>query len=203
MKLFITYILLFSSAFVLAQKAQFANAKLDAATVYFNSAELTHYFSANLNKGTNEIVVKNVANRLNENTLRIVAPKNVTVLSAQFTTQYTTDGDNLLPKSKQVKDSIDLLTSQIDKLSNQITAEKQVVELIKENKSVLGGGTGLNVAEYAKFLDYSKDKMTTSLDKIDTMTDKQNKLRSLRYNLEQRLKGAVTKEETLSDGKLV
>ena len=55
MKQFITYILLFSSAFVLAQKAQFANAKLDAATVYFNSAELTHYFSANLNKGTNEI----------------------------------------------------------------------------------------------------------------------------------------------------
>ncbi|MBM0653396.1 DUF4139 domain-containing protein [Capnocytophaga genosp. AHN8471] len=203
MKQFITYILLFSSAFALAQKAQFANAKLDAATVYFNSAELTHYFSANLNKGTNEIVVKNVANRLNENTLRIVAPKNVTVLSAQFTTQYTTDGDNLLPKSKQVKDSIDLLTSQIDKLSNQIAAEKQVVELIKENKSVLGGGTGLNVAEYAKFLDYSKDKMTTSLDKIDTMTDKQNKLRSLRYNLEQRLKGEVTKEETLSDGKLV
>ena len=154
MKQCMTYILLFSSAFVLAQKAQFANAKLDAATVYFNSAELTHYFSANLNKGTNEIVVKNVANRLNENTLRIVAPKNVTVLSAQFTTQYTTDGDNLLPKSKQVKDSIDLLTSQIDKLSNQIAAEKQVVELIKENKSVLGGGTGLNVAEYAKFLDY-------------------------------------------------
>ena len=100
--------------------------------------------------------MKNVANRLNENTLRIVAPKNVTVLSAQFTTQYTTDGDNLLPKSKQVKDSIDLLTSQIDKLSNQIAAEKQVVELIKENKSVLGGGTGLNVAEYAKFLDYSR-----------------------------------------------
>ena len=62
---------------------------------------------------------------------------------------------------------------------------------------------GLNVAEYAKFLDYSKDKMTASLDKIDTMTDKQNKLRSLRYNLEQRLKGEVTKEETLSDGKLV
>jgi len=203
MKQFITYILLFSSVFVLAQKAQFANAKLDAATVYFNSAELTHYFSANLNKGTNEIVVKNVANRLNENTLRIVAPKNVTVLSAQFTTQYTTDGDNLLTKSKQVKDSIDLLTSQIDKLSNQIAAEKQVVELIKENKSVLGGGTGLNVAEYAKFLDYSKDKMTTSLDKIDTMTDKQNKLRSLRYNLEQRLKGEATKEETLSNGKLV
>ena len=41
MKQFITYILLFSSVFVLAQKAQFANAKLDAATVYFNSAELT------------------------------------------------------------------------------------------------------------------------------------------------------------------
>ena len=48
---------------MLAQKPQFTNAKLDAATVYFNAAELTHSLSANLSKGTNEIVVKNVANK--------------------------------------------------------------------------------------------------------------------------------------------
>ena len=62
MKHLITYLLLFSSAIMLAQKPQFTNAKLDAATVYFNAAELTHSLNANLSKGTNEIVVKNVAN---------------------------------------------------------------------------------------------------------------------------------------------
>ena len=117
MKHLITYLLLFSSAIMLAQKPQFTNAKLDAATVYFNAAELTHSLSANLSKGTNEIVIKNIANNLNESTLRILAPKNVTVLSAQFTTDNYTD--NLQPKDKQIKDSIALLSSQIDKLNNQ------------------------------------------------------------------------------------
>ena len=202
MKYLVTSIFFCCSAFILAQKVQFTNAKLDAATVYFNSAELTHYFSANLTKGTNEIVVKNVANRLNENTIRILAPKNVTVLSAQFTTQYTsTDSNNLLPKSKQVKDSIDLLSNQIDKLNNQIIAEKEILEKLKSNKSVLGNTP--NITEYAKFIDYSKEKLTTTLNNIDSYTDKQNKLRTLRYELEQRLKGEVGKEETLSNGKLV
>lgn len=201
MKHLITYLLLFSSALMLAQKPQFTNAKLDAATVYFNAAELTHSLSANLSKGTNEIVVKNVANNLNESTLRILAPKNVTVLSAQFTTDNYTD--NLQPKNKQIKDSITLLSSQIDKLNNQITAEKQIIEFIKENKKVLGSNTSLNVAEYTKFINYSKEELISSLDRVDVYTEKQNKLRTLQYKLEQHLKGEVSKEETLSNGKIV
>ena len=201
MKHLITYLLLFSSAIMLAQKPQFTNAKLDAATVYFNAAELTHSLSANLSKGTNEIVIKNVANNLNENTLRILAPKNVTVLSAQFTTDNYTD--NLQPQNKKIKDSITLLSSQIDKLNNQITAEKQIIEFIKENKKVLGSNTSLNVAEYTKFINYSKEELISSLDRVDVYTEKQNKLRTLQYKLEQSMKGEVSKEETLSNGKIV
>ena len=38
---------------------------------------------------------------------------------------------------------------------------------------------------------------------MDVYTEKQNKLRTLQYKLEQRLKGEVSKEETLSNGKIV
>lgn len=205
MKHLITSFLLLFTPLIWAQKAQITNAKLNAVTVYFSSAELAHSLSANLNKGTNEIVIKNIANNINENTIRILAPKSVTVLSAQFTTNTYTDidKDNSHPKSKQIKDSIELLTLQIDKLSNQIAAEKQIVELIKENKKVLGNGTALNIAEYTKFINYSKEEMVASLDKADAYTEKQNKLRTLRYELEQRLKGDVSKEKTLSKGKIV
>ena len=205
MKHLITSFLLLFTPLTWAQKAQITNAKLNAVTVYFSSAELAHSLSANLNKGTNEIVIKNIANNINENTIRILAPKSVTVLSAQFTTNTYTDidKDNSHPKSKQIKDSIELLTLQIDKLSNQIAAEKQIVELIKENKKVLGNGTALNIAEYTKFINYSKEEMVASLDKADAYTEKQNKLRTLRYELEQRLKGDVSKEKTLSKGKIV
>lgn len=205
MKHLITSFLLLFTPLIWAQKAQITNAKLNAVTVYFSSAELAHSLSANLNKGTNEIVIKNIANNINENTIRILAPKSVTVLSAQFTTNTYTDidKDNSHPKSKQIKDSIELLTLQIDKLSNQIAAEKQIVELIKENKKVLGNGTALNIAEYTKFINYSKEEMVASLDKADAYTEKQNKLRTLRYELEQRLEGDVSKEKTLSKGKIV
>lgn len=203
MKHLITSFLLLFTPLTWAQKAQITNAKLNAVTVYFSSAELAHSLSANLNKGTNEIVIKNIANDIDENTIRILAPKSVTVLSAQFTTDTYTDKDNLHPKSKQIKDSIELLTLQIDKLSNQIAAEKQIVELIKENKKVLGNGTVLNIAEYTKFINYSKEEMVASLDKADAYTEKQNKLRTLRYELEQRLEGDVSKEKTLSKGKIV
>lgn len=203
MKHLITSFLLLFTPLIWAQKAQITNAKLNAVTVYFSSAELAHSLSANLNKGTNEIVIKNIANNINENTIRILAPKSVTVLSAQFTTDTYTDKDNSHPKSKQIKDSIELLTLQIDKLSNQIAAEKQIVELIKENKKVLGNGTALNIAEYTKFINYSKEEIVASLDKADAYTEKQNKLRTLRYELEQRLEGDVSKEKTLSKGKIV
>ena len=203
MKHLITSFLLLFTPLIWAQKAQITNAKLNAVTVYFSSAELAHSLSANLDKGTNEIVIKNIANDIDENTIRILAPKSVTVLSAQFTTDTYTDKDNLHPKSKQIKDSIELLTLQIDKLSNQIAAEKQIVELIKENKKVLGNGTALNIAEYTKFINYSKEEMVASLDKADAYTEKQNKLRTLRYELEQRLEGDVSKEKTLSKGKIV
>lgn len=203
MKHLITSFLLLFTPLIWAQKAQITNAKLNAVTVYFSSAELAHSLSANLNKGTNEIVIKNIANNIDENTIRILAPKSVTVLSAQFTTDTYTDKDNSHPKSKQIKDSIELLTLQIDKLSNQIAAEKQIVELIKENKKVLGNGTALNIAEYTKFINYSKEEMVASLDKADAYTEKQNKLRTLRYELEQRLEGDVSKEKTLSKGKIV
>jgi hypothetical protein len=58
-----------------AQKPIFTTAKVKAATVYFNAAELSQTASVNLPAGTSEIVIKNVADYLNENTVQIGAPK--------------------------------------------------------------------------------------------------------------------------------
>lgn len=87
-------LLLFSlliSAISFAQKPIFTSAKVKAATVYFNAAELQQTTSVNLPAGTSEIVIKNVADYLNENTVQIGAPSSVTVLSVQFTQNYISE----------------------------------------------------------------------------------------------------------------
>jgi N-terminal domain of unknown function (DUF4140) len=91
MKNIISIIALLISIINFAQKPVFTSAKVKAATVYFNSAEISQTISAILPKGTSEIVVKNVADYLNENKVQIGAPSSVTVLSVQFTNNYMSE----------------------------------------------------------------------------------------------------------------
>ena len=71
MKNFIIYSFLFLFGITFAQKPIFTTAKVNAATVYFNAVEITQSATAILPKGSSEIVVKNVADYLNENTVQI------------------------------------------------------------------------------------------------------------------------------------
>ena len=103
------------SAISFAQKPIFASAKVKAATVYFNAAELQQTTSINLPVGTSEIVIKNVADYLNENTVQIGAPNSVTVLSVQFTQNYISEYeiDESNPAIKKVRDSITIVTRKL------------------------------------------------------------------------------------------
>jgi len=111
MKKFILLFVLCGSIQIWAQKPVFTTAKVNAATVYFNGAELSQTASVTLPVGTSEIVVKNVADYLNENTVQIGAPSTVTVLSVQFTQNYLSEYeiDENSPEIKKVKDSIELV----------------------------------------------------------------------------------------------
>ena len=107
------------SATLFAQKPIFTTATVKGATVYSNSAELTQTTSINLPKGTSEIVIKNVADYLNENTVQIGAPNSLTVLSVQFTQNYISEYeiDESNPVIKKVRDSISFVQKEIDRNS--------------------------------------------------------------------------------------
>lgn len=76
-----------------AQKPIFAEAKTNSATVYYNGAEMQQKASLSLPSGTSEVVIKNVANQLLENSIQIGSPSSVSVMSVQFTTDYISEYD--------------------------------------------------------------------------------------------------------------
>ena len=139
------FLLLISPVALFAQKPIFVDAKLKNATVYYNSAELTHTTSLNIPKGTSEVVIKNVANDLNENTVRIAAPKNVTIMSVQFTDNYVSEYelDLTSPKMKSVSDSIKIVQKEIKKIQNKRTSDQKTIDLLDKNQTVTGGNNGL------------------------------------------------------------
>ena len=193
------------SAFVFAQKPIFVSAKVKAATVYFNSAEISQTTSAMLPKGTSEIVIKNVSNALNENTIQIGAPSTVTVLSVQFTNDYVSEYelDETNPAIKKVRDSIVLLKKDIKKVDNARNSEAKAMELLDKNQQISGLNSGLNVAELMKMVDYYKLKQTELINNYDALGEKSIKLNELLVKLNSKLEINTKKEDKSSDGKLI
>ena len=202
-KIFLLFLFVSASAF--AQKPVFTTAKVKAATVYFNAAEITQSAAVTLPAGTSEIVIKNVANYLNENTVQIGAPSNLTVLSVQFTNDYISEfePDETSPAIKKVRDSITLVQRELALVANQKASEQKTLELLDKNNQVYGQQSGLSVAELMKMVDYYKAKRTETANTINTLVAKEQKLNEKLAELRSRLEVNISKEEKVSTGKLV
>jgi len=197
--------LLFIANIAFAQKPIFTSAKVKAATVYFNSVELSQTTSVLLPKGTSEIVVKNVADYLNENTVQIGAPASVTVLSVQFTTNYISEYElnENNPAIKKVRDSINLVKKEIQRVENARDSEAKAIELLDKNQQISGANSGLNVAELIKMVDYYKLKRTEISNAYDALDEKAIKLNELLVKLNSKLEINTKNEEKTSKGKLI
>lgn len=202
-KIFLLFLFVSASAF--AQKPVFTTAKVKAATVYFNAAEITQSAAVTLPAGTSEIVIKNVANYLNENTVQIGAPSNLTVLSVQFTNDYISEfePDETSPAIKKVRDSITLVQRELALVANQKASEQKTLELLDKNNQVYGQQSGLSVAELMKMVDYYKAKRTETANAINAFTLKEQKLSETYIRLKSKLEINTGKEEKTSSGKLV
>lgn len=193
------------SGMAFAQKPVFTTAKAVAATVYFNGAELSQTASVNLPAGSSEIVVKNVADYLNENTVRIGAPSGLTVLSVQFTRDYISEyePDETSPAIKKVRDSITLVQKDLERTATAKAQELKVIELLDKNTQVGGQQSGLSVAELMKLADYYKAKRTETATAINALVEKEKKLNELLAKLNRRLETNTQTKENISNGKLV
>ena len=201
--LFLLFLLI--SAIVVAQKPVFVSAKVTAATVYFNSAEISHTASALLPKGTSEIVIKNVSDYINENTIQIGAPATVTVLSVQFTDDYVSeyDIDESDPVIKKVRDSISWVKKEIQKVEIQKTSSSKTIELLDKNQQVSGVNSGLNVVDLMKMIDYYTLKRTEISNTITLLEEKEKKLNKKLENLNTKLETNTKNQEDASNGKLI
>jgi uncharacterized protein (TIGR02231 family) len=178
MKKILVFTLLCFSAIGFAQKPIFTTAKIRSATVYSNSAELLQSASVTLPSGTSEIVIKNVADYVNENTIQIGAPANVTVLSVQLVRDYkenseTTETLKLTPIQQKFSDSINYFENEINKITIEKNAISKTIELL--DKKELAGTTKpeITISEFTKLIDYYRVKRNEFGQSIHTLNIKE------------------------------
>ena len=187
-----------------AQKPVFTQAQIQSARVYNNAAELKHKASTQISSGTSEIVITNVANYLNENTVQIGVPKHVTVMSVQFTNAYVEEYDNNKdsPLVKPVKEEIKKKETELKTLQNQLTAERKSVELLDKNQS-MSNAQNFSVAELTKLLEFYKTKRSELSNSINKLELQETALKEELTALKGKLTFNETTSEKTSQGKLI
>lgn len=137
------------------------NAVLNHVNVNFGyGAELTHSAKTQLQKGVQEIELNNVSTLLDQNTIQVTCPENVTLLSYRFNvkTETTNITNPILPK---MEDSIKQLNKQINAVNNDyfITEEqlKKTSALVEVYTN--SGNKNINGAEVIKLIDFYSNKI--------------------------------------------
>ncbi|MEC4113708.1 DUF4139 domain-containing protein [Myroides pelagicus] len=187
-----------------AQKPVFTQAKIESARVYFNGAELMHKAKVKLPKGTSEVIVSNVADYLNAETVQVGSTSGVTVMAIQFNNRYVEEYDSVvdLPLLKPVRDSITLLQTELRKVQNALTAERKTIDVLDSNTNV-GVQNGSSVLEVTKMVDYYKTKRLQLTNEVDRLTDKERSLTDKLTALKNKLEFSKDKSEKSSKGKLI
>lgn len=154
---------------------------IEQATVFLHGAELTSTAKVNLPQGESEILFTNVAGNIVAQSITVGADNGVTVQSAAAQNNYLVSAV-LSPRAQKIKDSMELLTVQKEKLADKAAVAGEQLSVLKENRKVTGENTGLSVVELQKMLDLVNSKMEALLTQQHEL-DRQQKKIDERYAL--------------------
>lgn len=193
MKGYVLALLLLTTTVVLAQKEITVKSQLTNANVYYGyGAELSHTAKTSLQNGSNDVIIENIANVIDANTIQISVPENVVLLSYRFS-QKTIVMSQPNPAIKRAEDSVKLFQKMIAATTNDITVTSDLLDktsrLIETYSSA--PNKNLTTVELIKLLDYYTGKVqgyrntlyalqTRKTDITEDLTDLQNRISVLR-----------------------
>ena len=149
-----------SAAVGRAQDKNSTAAKLDAATVFYYGAELTHSARMNLAGGENTVYIGNLSPEIDRNSLKITSPDGVIVTMSEFSVDYLADSPAATVRLKNVEDSIAMYQANADKIDSDIKINADLLEFLRSGtgRNVSGGDKGATVEEMTRAMDYYKTR---------------------------------------------
>ncbi|MEI6184479.1 MAG: mucoidy inhibitor MuiA family protein [Bacteroidota bacterium] len=179
-------LLILSMQLMAADDRNVVNADLKSVTVYKSGAEMQHNTSATLKAGSNELVIENIANALDINSIQIKAASEVTIMGVEFANNYIANKEKT-PRIKLLEDSIEQFRQSIAKLDMVITNDNDLLSLLKLNREIKGTQTGVSVAELMKLMDYYMAKTVELQNEISGLNEKKEKLAAQKATLRSQL----------------
>lgn len=176
-------------------------ATLNTVTVYRVGAEMNHQAKAQLINGNNELVIENISNALDANSLQVNCDGNVTVMGIEFSTDYLKE-EIKSPYVQLLEDSVEKINRDLNKTKSAISIVNDLINVLKANKEIKGTQTGLSVAELMKLMEYYKTKSGELQNELAALNQQQIKQERQLKKLNEQI-SEEQKKNTRSMGKLI
>ncbi len=186
-----------------AQQPVYTRAGLESVTVYRIGAELNHKARVTLPKGSSQVVIQQVANAIDENSIQVSAGNKVTVMSAGFARNFLKEEDLKSPAYLKLEDSLQSARRELVRTRNARAAEEGTIALLEKNQSLSGGTAGgPSVAELMKLADYYKKQQVELRNNIALLQEKETRQYAAVQKLEKQLR-EMSEDPNASGGQLV
>lgn len=205
-KLLTTTPFLFLGLLSWGQQSVFSQADIKSTRVFYNGAEITQTATVQLPKGQSEIVLTNIAEQIDQNTLQFGAKEDISILSSQFSNAYLEEYDqNASSKlTKALKDSIEDTERKLNQITNEIETDKQTVKLLDNNAEEGEKSIQLStVDEMKKWIALYKSQRKELQNGIFEKAKKQKKLQEKLDRLKAELDTGADGKYKISRGKLI
>ena len=174
-----------------ANEPKSISSELKSVTVYRSGAEMAHQASTQLFAGNNDLVIENISNNMDINSVQINCPAAVTILSVEFTNDFLVIPE-ISARIGSLKDSAEKVQKELDRINVQVVTTTDLLEVLKSNRELKGSQTGLSVAELASLMDYYKIKSAELQNDLAEQKEKQKRL----MEVAGKIKNQVQEEET-------
>jgi uncharacterized protein (TIGR02231 family) len=157
---------------------QRVKAPVESVVVYLDGAEITQNKTIILEAGRNTIIFTGISSRLVSKSIQINAGADASILSISDKINYLSATVET-PKTKQLKDSLKLLTDIIDQLNYEQESFESEKELLVKNQALGGHEKAVSIAELKLAADFYRSRMkeiNAELYRLDKKTDSMNEI---------------------------
>lgn len=151
--------------------------------VFRTGAEMVHSARARLAQGNNELLIDDVSTTLEPASIRVGCSGNVTILAVSFSKDYL-QPEAVSPVVKRLRDSVDVLAKEEDRLNILVKSDEQALELLNSNKNIGGSQNGVTTAELSKMMDYYRLQQVSIRTELAGYADKASRLKAIQANLQ-------------------
>ena len=149
-------------------KEQKIKTRVNSVTVYLSGAEVHRNKVVNLKTGKTRLVFTDLSPKINPKNIRITTDDKVDLLGITSKINYLAKEKNL-PKTKKLKDSLQLLTEKIQNIFDQTDAYTIEKKMLLSNTSIGGQDKGVSIAELKQASDFYRSRISEINSKLSKL----------------------------------